>query len=127
MKDKTVKHINDLMNEFDNFKNLQRDHWKSWKTKLNNVYRNMKLIQNNITFKDLRNFCKIMKWIGYSRLISEENSKLLYFRLVAALCLWLSKRLDQLWEFIDNINEVRKLLEIFAFLKLNIVLTKVNI
>ena len=68
-----------------------------------------------------------MRWIGYFRPIFVENCKLLHFRLVAALCLWFSKRLNQSWKFIDNINEVRKLLEIFTFLKQNFVLMKVNI
>ena len=83
--------------------------------------------KNNMTYRDLKNFCKIMRWIDNSRPISVENSKLPYFRLVAALCLWFSKRLDQSWEFIDNINEVRKLPEIFYFLKQNFVFMKVNI
>ena len=68
-----------------------------------------------------------MRLIGSSRPTSEENSKLPYFRLVVDLCLWFSKRLDQSSEFIDNINEDRKLLEIFAFFKQKFVLTKVNI
>ena len=68
-----------------------------------------------------------MRLIGSSTPISEENSKLPYFRLVVDLCLWFSKRLDQSSEFIGNINEDRKLLEIFAFFKQKFVLTKVNI
>ena len=68
-----------------------------------------------------------MRLIGSSRPISEENSKLPYFRLVVDLCLWFLKRLDQSSEFIDNINEDRKLLDIFAFFKQKFVLTKVNI
>ena len=57
-----------------------------------------------------------MRWIGYIEPISVENSKLLHFRLVADLCLCFSKRLDQSLEFIDNINEDRKLLDIFSLL-----------
>ena len=68
-----------------------------------------------------------MRLIGSFTPISEENSKLPYFRLVVDLCLWFSKRLDQSSEFIGNINEDRKLLEIFAFFKQKFVLTKVNI
>ena len=38
----------------------------------------MKLLQNNMTYRDLKNFYNIMRWIGYSRPIFVENSKLLY-------------------------------------------------
>ena len=70
-----------------------------------------------MSFKNLRNFREIMRCIGYSKPISVENSRLPNFGLVADLYLYLAKRKDKLWEFMDNINEDRKLIEIFVFLK----------
>lgn len=60
-----------------------------------------------MSYRDLRNFCEIMRCLGYSRPISVENFRLPNFELVADLCLWFAERYDPSCEISDNINEER--------------------
>jgi clusterin-associated protein 1 len=60
-----------------------------------------------MSFRDLRNFCEIMRSLGYSRPISVENFRLPNFELVADLSLWFAERYDPSCEISDNINEER--------------------
>jgi len=47
-----------------------------------------------MSFRELRNFCEIMRSIGYSRIISMENFRIPNFKLVAEIIYWLIKRFD---------------------------------
>uniref|UniRef100_A0A7S3JJP9 Clusterin-associated protein 1 n=1 Tax=Euplotes harpa TaxID=151035 RepID=A0A7S3JJP9_9SPIT len=60
-----------------------------------------------MSYRDLRNFCEIMRSLGYSRPISVENFRLPNFELVADLCLWFAERYDPSCDISDNINEER--------------------
>ena len=60
-----------------------------------------------MSYRDLRNFCEIMRSLGYSRPISVENFRLPNFELVADLSLWFAERYDPSCEISDNINEER--------------------
>lgn len=60
-----------------------------------------------MSYRDLRNFCEIMRSLGYARPISVENFRLPNFELVADLCLWFAERYDPTSEISDNINEER--------------------
>ena len=60
-----------------------------------------------MSYRDLRSFYEIIRWIGYSRPISVENFRLPNFELVADLCLWFAERYDPSCEISDNINEER--------------------
>lgn len=60
-----------------------------------------------MSYRDLRNFCEIMRSLGYSRPISVENFRLPNFELVADLSLWFAERYDPTCEISDNINEER--------------------
>jgi clusterin-associated protein 1 len=60
-----------------------------------------------MSYRDLRNFCEIMRSLGYSRPISVENFRLPNFELVADISLWFAERYDPSSEISDNINEER--------------------
>ena len=60
-----------------------------------------------MSYRDLRNFCEIMRSLGYSRPISVENFRLPNFELVADISLWFAERYDPSCEISDNINEER--------------------
>lgn len=60
-----------------------------------------------MSYRDLRNFCEIMRSLGYSRPISVENFRLPNFELVADISLWFAERYDPTCEISDNINEER--------------------
>jgi len=60
-----------------------------------------------MSYRDLRNFCEIMRSLGYSRPISVENFRLPNFELVADIALWFAERYDPSSEISDNINDER--------------------
>lgn len=60
-----------------------------------------------MSYRDIRNFCEIMRSLGYSRPISVENFRLPNFELVADISLWFAERYDPSCEISDNINEER--------------------
>lgn len=60
-----------------------------------------------MSYRDIRNFCEIMRSLGYSRPISVENFRLPNFELVADISLWFAERYDPSSEISDNINEER--------------------
>lgn len=60
-----------------------------------------------MSYRELRNFCEIMRSLGYSRPISVENFRLPNFELVADLSLWFAERYDPTCDISDNINEER--------------------
>ena len=47
-----------------------------------------------MSFRELRNFCEIMRSLGYPRIISMENFRIPNFKLVAEITYWLIKRFD---------------------------------
>ncbi len=47
-----------------------------------------------MSYRELRNFCEIMRGLGYSRLISMENFRKPNFELIADILYWLATRFD---------------------------------
>ncbi len=47
-----------------------------------------------MSYRELRNFCEIMRALGYNRLISLENFRKPNFELVADILFWLAQRFD---------------------------------
>lgn len=47
-----------------------------------------------MSYRELRNFCEMMRALGYSRLISMENFRKPNFELVADILYWLASRVD---------------------------------
>jgi clusterin-associated protein 1 len=47
-----------------------------------------------MSFRELRNFCEMMRSLGYPRIISMENFRVPNFKLVAEIIYWLVKRFD---------------------------------
>ena len=45
-----------------------------------------------MSFRELRNFCEIMRSLGFPRLISMENFRKPNFELVAEILFWLAER-----------------------------------
>ena len=58
-----------------------------------------------MSFKDLRNFCEMMRALGYSRNISLENFREPNFELVADLLFWFALRYDPQADISDNIED----------------------
>ena len=64
-----------------------------------------------MSFRELRNFCEIMRSLGYPRIISMENFRSPNFLLVAEIILWLIKRFDPKADIHDIIEEDRDRVE----------------
>jgi len=64
-----------------------------------------------MSFRDCRNFCEIMRGLGYSRLISMENFKKPNFELVADILYWLALRYDPSADIPDDIDDERSRVE----------------
>lgn len=58
-----------------------------------------------MSYRELRNFCEIMRALGYSRLISMENFRKPNFELVAEILFWLATRYDPHADISDNIED----------------------
>lgn len=55
-------------------------------------------------YREARNFCEIMRSLGFNRIISIENFKIPNFNLVAEILYWFIKRFDPKADITDNIN-----------------------
>ncbi len=64
-----------------------------------------------MSYRELRNFCEIMRALGYPRLISMENFRNPNFELVADILYWLAMRYDPQSEISDDIDEERNRVE----------------
>ena len=58
-----------------------------------------------MSYRELRNFCEIMRSLGYSRKISVENFRKPNFELIAEILYWLVMRYDPQADISDNIDE----------------------
>ena len=58
-----------------------------------------------MSYRELRNFCEIMRSLGYPRLISIENFKRPNFELVADILYWLANRFDPNCDISEDIEE----------------------
>ena len=60
-----------------------------------------------MSYRELRNFCEVMRALGYPRIISMENFKTPNFELVADILYWLVNRFDQDFELADDTEDER--------------------
>lgn len=74
-----------------------------------------------MSFRELRNFCEIMRALGYHRNISLENFKDPNFELVADILYWFALRYDPKADISDDIEEekdrvlfIRSVCQLFA-------------
>jgi clusterin-associated protein 1 len=58
-----------------------------------------------MSFRELRNFCEIMRGLGYHRNISMENFRDPNFELVADILYWFSMRYDPRADISDDIED----------------------
>jgi len=64
-----------------------------------------------MSYRELRNFCEIMRSLGYPRLISMENFRVPNFELVADILYWFVQRYDPHSDISDNIDEEKDRVE----------------
>jgi clusterin-associated protein 1 len=64
-----------------------------------------------MSYRELRNFCEIMRSLGFPRIISMENFRTPNFKLVAEVMYWLVKRFDPNYDIPDLIEEERDRVE----------------
>mmetsp|Transcript_3464 Transcript_3464/g.3809 ORF Transcript_3464/g.3809 Transcript_3464/m.3809 type:complete len:408 (-) Transcript_3464:146-1369(-) len=64
-----------------------------------------------MSYRELRNFCEIMRALGYPRLISMENFRKPNFELVADILFWLAQRYDPNTDISDDIDEEKHRVE----------------
>lgn len=64
-----------------------------------------------MSYRELRNFCEIMRSLGYPRLISMENFRKPNFELVADVLYWLTLRYDPRANLSDDIEEEKNRVE----------------
>lgn len=64
-----------------------------------------------MSYRELRNFCEIMRSLGYPRIISMENFRIPNFKLVAEIVFWLIKRFDPKADIPDVIEEEKHRVE----------------
>ena len=74
-----------------------------------------------MSFRELRNFCEIMRGLGYHRNISMENFRDPNFELVADILYWFSMRYDPKSDISDDIEDekdrvifIRSVCQLFA-------------
>lgn len=60
-----------------------------------------------MSYRELRNFCEIMRSLGFGRLISIENFRKPNFELVAEILYWLALRFDPQADIPEDIEEER--------------------
>jgi len=58
-----------------------------------------------MSFRELRNFCEIMRSLNYPRIISMENFRVPNFKLTAEIIFWLVKRFSPKFKLSDNIED----------------------
>lgn len=64
-----------------------------------------------MSFRELRNFCEIMRSLGFSKIISMENFKLPNFKLVAEILYWFIHRFDPKADVPDDIEDEKERIE----------------
>ena len=74
-----------------------------------------------MSFRELRNFCEIMRALGYHRNISMENFRDPNFELVADILFWFAQRYDPKMDISDDIEDekdrvsfIRQVCQLFA-------------
>ena len=58
-----------------------------------------------MSYREIRNFCEIMRNLGYNRNISMENFRDPNFELVADLLYWFAQRYDPKMDISDDIED----------------------
>ena len=58
-----------------------------------------------MSYRELRNFCEIMRALNYPRTISMENFRVANFKLTAEITFWLVKRFSPKFKISDNIED----------------------
>ena len=56
-----------------------------------------------MSYRELRNFCEIMRSLNYPRTVSMENFRVANFKLTAEIIFWLVKRFNPRFKLSDNI------------------------
>ena len=64
-----------------------------------------------MSFRELQNFCEMMRSLGYPRTISMENFRVANFKLVAEVIYWLATRFDKKADISDNIEDEKARVE----------------
>ena len=64
-----------------------------------------------MSYRELRNFCEIMRSLNFPRTISMENFRIANFNLVAEIIFWLVTRFDKKAEIPDNIEDEKARVE----------------
>lgn len=64
-----------------------------------------------MSYRELRNFCEIMRTLNYPRTVSMENFRVPNFKLTAEILFWLVKRFDPKYEISDNIEDEKARVE----------------
>ena len=65
------------------------------------------LNSNIMSYRELRNFCEIMRALGYHRNISMENFRDPNFELVADILYWFALRYDPKADISDDIEDMK--------------------
>jgi len=64
-----------------------------------------------MSYRELRNFCEIMRSLNYPRTVSMENFRVANFKLTAEIIFWLVKRFNPRFKLSDNIEDERARVE----------------
>ena len=64
-----------------------------------------------MSYRELRNFCEIMRSLNYPRTVSMENFRVANFKLTAEIIFWLVKRFAPKFKISDNIEDERARVE----------------
>ena len=64
-----------------------------------------------MSYRELRNFCEIMRSLNFPRTISMENFRIANFQLTAEIIFWLVKRFSPKYKLSDNINDEKARVE----------------
>lgn len=64
-----------------------------------------------MSYREIRNFCEMMRSLGYPRVISMENFRIPNFKLVAEIIFWLVKRFDPEGDIPESIEDEKDRVE----------------
>ena len=64
-----------------------------------------------MSYRELRNFCEIMRSLNYPRTVSMENFRVANFKLTAEIIFWLVKRFAPKYKLSDNIEDEKARVE----------------
>ena len=64
-----------------------------------------------MSYRELRNFCEIMRSLNYPRTVSMENFRVANFKLTAEIIFWLVKRFAPKFKLSDNIEDEKARVE----------------